>query len=533
MPIVDLTRPEAQKELFDTRAIVNLPYGLLSICTYVQTYADADVELRIINVNDALVTEFRKGNIVADGVGYFEEFVAREARAYRADIVGISVMFNVNLRFLDRIAELVSEALPQAIIVVGGSLATVMHAEIAGHDNVDAVVYGEGEIPMLQLAESDDAWSHIQTDHAFVTKASLNVGVVPENLVVRDLDSIPPIDFSYANLDNFNLPKQKGTVYKKDFSNAKVARIIYVSRGCPYNCNFCAGSTVHGKRVRFLSEDRVIADVRRMIEEDGLAELFVCDDSFLIDKGRAKALLREFVRMGIEVSFPAILMRNIDDEIAELLARLGNRFQYTSMESGSAYVLRHIIQKPLSKSQARSAVGSLRKHGISVLTNIVVGSPGETDEHRRETLRELHEIGFSWVFFMIALPVPGSRLYEECVENGYLVSEEFHSPSLTRCNIRTPEYSPEHIERQAYMMNLHTNFVHNYNLRVGNYDECIVSFTNVAKSYPDHAFAYYGLARAFQAKGDVLAAQDNRGEFDALVAKDAFWRDWAGYFELA
>jgi len=532
MPIVDLAKPEAQKDLFDARAIVNLPYGLMSICTYVHAYARAGVELRIINVNDQLATEYRNNNFVPDGQAFFGDFVDREARRFNADVVGISVMFNVNYLYLDSIAARIREALPKAAIIVGGSLATVLHAEIAARDVVDAVVYGEGEIPMLQLADSSDIYDHVNSSPEFVTKSSLKAGRLPINLFVPDLDSIPPIDFTYVNLANFNLPRQKGTVYKKEFALANVARIIYVSRGCPYDCNFCAGFNVHGKKVRFASVERVVADVQKMIDEDGLAELFVCDDSFLIDKARAKTILAEFVRMGIDVSFPAILMRNIDDEVATLLAKLGNTFQYTSMESGSEHVLRSIIQKPLSMAEAQKAVDSLRKYGISVLTNIVVGSPGETDEHRQETLRTLHDIGFSWVFFMIAMPVPGSRLYTDCEEHGYLVSEAFDSPSLTKCNIRTPAYSPEHVEWQAYMMNLHTNFVHNYNLRVGNYDECVVSFTNVAKSYPDHAFAYYGLTKAYEGRGEMQLAHANRRKFEGLVAESAYWRDWAVYFEL-
>lgn len=82
------------------------------------------------------------------------------------------------------------------------------------------------------------------------------------------------------------------------------------------------------------------------------------------------------------------------------------------------------------------------------------------------------------------------------------------------------------------MMNLHTNFVHNYNLRVGNYDECVVSFTNVAKSYPDHAFAYYGLTKAYEGRGEMQLAHANKRKFEGLVAESAYWRDWAVYFEL-
>lgn len=532
MPITDLTDNGAQKYLFDTRAIVNIPYGLLSICTYVKEHATKDVDFKILDVNDRLVTEYRHGNIINNGQEYFEDLVETEAQNYNPDVVGISVMFNVGYQFLDQLAARVKKAVPDALLMVGGNLATVLHEEIASKIDIDAVNFGEGEISLLQLVESDDADSHIKTNAAFVTKESLKAGIKPVNRFVADLDSIPPIDFSYVNLLNFNLPKQKGTVYKKDFNQKMVSRIIYVSRGCPYSCNFCAGFNVHGKKVRFLSIDRVIDDVKRMIETDKLTELFVCDDSFLLEKTRAKVILKEFVKMNIHVNFPAILMRNIDDEVAELLSLLGNTFQYTSMESGSDYVLKHIIQKPISKAEAKCAVNSLRKFGISVLTNIVVGSPEETDEHRQETLETLYDIGFSWVFFMIALPLPGSRLYKQCKENGYLVTENFFSPSLTKCNIRTPWYSPEHVEKQAYMMNLHTNFVHNYNLRTGNYDECIASFRNVINAYPGHAFAHYCLAKAYEEKGELGLAQENKKTFCDIINNNPYWQDWATYFDL-
>lgn len=532
MPIMDFTDPNAQKYLYDTRAIVNLPYGLLSICTYVKQYTANDVKMKIANVNDALVTEYKNGNRVQNAAGYFEEYIKHEAETFGADLVGISLMFNISYKFLDTITVQIKKALPNAFIVVGGSLATVLYAEVALKNNVDAVCYGEGEIPFLRLVDSNDVASSIKESRAFVTKDSLTSEIKPINMYVESLDTIPPIDFRYVNLSNFNFPKQKGTVYTKTFSKDMVSRIIYVSRGCPYDCNFCSGFNVHGKRVRFASIGRIVQDVCSMVADDGVTDLFVCDDAFLIDKERAKAILREFVKLHINVYFPAILMRNIDEEIAQLLSLLGSTFQYTSMESGSDYVLKHIIKKPLTKSQAKSAVENLRKYKISVLTNIVVGSPEETDEHRQETLKTLYDIGFSWVFFMIALPVPGSRLYEQCKKNGYIIDEFFSSPSLTKCNIRTPIYTPEHIEWQAYMMNLHTNFIHNYNLRVGNFDECIVSFTNVAKSYPDHAFAYYGLMKAYEGKGEMDRARENKMKFEALVCGSKYWSDWVEYFKL-
>lgn len=532
MPIIDLSEPEAQKYLFDTRSIVNIPYGLLSICTYVQKHSKNEVDFKIININDKLVTEYKNNNTINNLPNYFETFVEEEVERYNPDIIGISLMFNISYKYLDSITGRIKKIFPETIIIVGGNLATVLSNEIASKENIDAVCYGEGEMPLLQLIESDNMRLHINTNNAFVTKASIKAGLKPTNYFIQDLDTIPTIDFSYVSLSNFDLPKVRGAVYKKDFDQQLVSRIIYASRGCPYNCNFCAGFNVHGKKIRTLSIDRVISDVKKMIEADGLNELFVCDDAFLHDKSRAKTILKEFVKMKIKVNFPSLLMKNIDDEIAELLSLLGNTFQYTSLESGSDYVLKHIIRKPISKDAAKKAANSLRKYNISVLTNIVVGSPGETDEHRQETLETLYDIGFSWVYFMIALPVPGSRLHKQCEENGYIVNKFFYSRYFNDCNIKTPDYSPEHIEHQNYMMNLHTNFVHNYNLRVGNYAECIRSFTNIIKSFPDHAFAYYGLMKAYEGTGDNILALENRRKFHELINSIAYWKDWAEYFKI-
>ncbi|MBF0594326.1 MAG: B12-binding domain-containing radical SAM protein [Candidatus Omnitrophica bacterium] len=532
MPIPDLLDPGAQKYLFDTRSIVNLPYGLLSICAYVKKYARNCVNFRIVDINNHLVSEYQHGNVIRDGQEYFRKYIESETGEFNPDIVGISLMFNVGYHLLDGLAATIKKVAPNTLLIVGGNLATVLSEEIALKNDIDAVNFGEGEIPFLRLIDSEDSRAHVRSNNAFVTKESIKLGIKPANYTVSELDNIPPIDFSYVDLSNFNLPKIKGAVYKKNFKRTMVSRIIYLSRGCPFNCNFCAGFNVHGKKVRFLSAERAVNDVRKMVEDDGLTELFVCDDSFLLDKVRAKLILKEYVKLKINVNFPAILMRNIDDEVAQLLSQLGNTFQYTSLESGSDFVLKHIIQKPVTKDEAKCAVHSLRKFGISALTNIVIGSPGETDEHRNETLETLEEIGFSWVYFLIALPLPGSRLYNECKENGYLVNDSFFCPSLTKCNIRTPSYTPEHIEKQAYMMNLHVNFIHNYNLRIGNYDECIKSFSNLVNVYSDHAFAYYCLAKAYEGKGELDRALVHKGNFRSIINTSSFWKDWAVYFNL-
>jgi radical SAM superfamily enzyme YgiQ (UPF0313 family) len=531
MPIVELGHPDNQKYLYNTRAIVNLPYGLMTICSYLEQNTSKPLDIKIININDVLVAEYTKGNLIKDTKQYFENYVAKEVDCFKPNIVGISLMFNIGFVLLDRVSGIITQNHPDSLVIVGGNLATVMHKEIAMKKDIDAVCYGEGELPFKYLAETDDLRTGIENNAAFVTKDKIRKGIKPTNYQISDLNALPPINFDYVNLTNFNEPKQKGTVYKNRFSKQPVSRILFTSRGCPFNCCFCSGFQVHGKKVRFMEVAKVLSDVKHMIENDGLTDLFICDDSFLLDIQRGKTILNEFIKLKINVYFPALLMRNIDDEVADLLAKLGNTFLNVSLESGSEYVLKEIIKKPLTIIQAKRAVQSLRKYNIKVLANVITGFPKETDEHRKECLETLQQIGFDWIFFMIALPLPGSRLYDECLKNGYLVNKNFCSPSLRKCNISTPMYSPEHIEKQAYMMNLHSNFIHNYNLLNKNFDECIKSFNNIVEKYPKHAFAYYGLMRAYQGKNKMDKASEYRSRFIELL-QDKFWKKWAEYFNI-
>ena len=81
-------------------------------------------------------------------------------------------------------------------------------------------------------------------------------------------------------------------------------------------------------------------------------------------------------------------------------------------------------------------------------------------------------------------------------------------------------------------MNLYINFINNYNLRMQNYDECIVSFRNVIKAHHGHAIAHYCLAKAYEGKGEYALAHENKMKFDEIIGNNLFWKDWATYFGL-
>jgi radical SAM superfamily enzyme YgiQ (UPF0313 family) len=275
-----------------------------------------------------------------------------------------------------------------------------------------------------------------------------------------------------------------------------------------------------------MSIDRVVSEVRRMKDDYGLTVLLIEDDHFFFDRNRAKEVLRRLGELGVRIEFPnGVAVYAIDDETAALLHGAGVSTVALAVESGSDHVLNNIIRKPLKKKLIRPAVEALRKNGVQAHVFVVIGLPGEMPEHRQETLDMLVENGFDWAHIYCAVPIFGSRLYELCVENGYITSTSALDLVNNRSVITAPGVDPEEIAATAYDMNLTVNFVHNHNLAIGNYDTAIRYFQNVCDKYLDHAFAHYYLARAYALSGrDAALSAHHQEQFDSIVARDSWWR---------
>src|SRR5574337_19512 len=131
-----------------------------------------------------------------------------------------------------------------------------------------------------------------------------------------------------------------------------------------------------------------------------------------------------------------------------------------------------------------------------------------------------------------AVPIFGSRLHEICVENGYIGDVNFVDFVTTKSVIHAPGVDPSEIERTVYQINLTVNFVHNYNLKAGNYETAAKYFENVVTKYPGHAFGHYGLARAYEGLGYVERAAESRRRFIGMIACDPWWREQAERYGL-
>ncbi len=506
-----------------------IPYGILSLEAYLKEKCHTPPEVAILDLNLPL-KQALETNLAHDFAAMFKHLVENAMDEFRPSIVGISALFNISFRYINDLARTVKEESPDVLVLTGGGLPSAAFRQILELcPAVDAVCKGEGEIPMTDLINAPDQILLLDTHASWITRRGLAQGKNPSHTFVQDLDEIPMLNYSMVDLDNYN----NRSIDKRFVGQKKREMAIHTSRGCPFLCVFCSNPSLHGRKVRAMSLERVAQEIGIMQERHGLTVLLIEDDHFFFDRDRAKAILRAIAPFKIRIEFPnGVAVYGIDEEMAELFAKAGVSTVALAVESGSDYVLNKIIKKPLKTNMVKDKVQMLRRHGVQCHVFIVIGLPGEMEEHRQETLSLLLDVGFDWAHIFCAVPILGSRLHEICVENGYIDQIGFLDHVNTKSVIRAPGVDPDEIEQAAYEMNLQVNFVHNHNMRNGNHETAIKYFHNVITKYPEHAFGQYYLSEAYTQVGNEDCALQARVRFDAIVENDAWWREHASRYGL-
>jgi len=193
-----------------------------------------------------------------------------------------------------------------------------------------------------------------------------------------------------------------------------------------------------------------------------------------------------------------------------------------------------VVHKPANFRKAKEVIDIFREEGLTVLSNIIIGFPGESEESINTGVAKMMYMGANWYSVLTATPLHGSELYKVCKEKGYLPKgEEIFEIDYNKTAITTPEFTPAWIQWKAYETNLFLNFVHNYDMAIGEYNIPLGLFERVIEKVTDtHAFAYYYAAKCSKELG--YTGQFNRysKKYYEIVGKYAEWAEWAKHFNL-
>jgi len=307
-----------------------------------------------------------------------------------------------------RVAEALKEANPNlAVGFVGAHVAVAPEASLRASWAIDFVARNEFDFTIQEVAEGRplaeiDGLSFRSGDRIVHNR---------ERATLEDMDRLPFVSEVYA----------RDLVIEDYFIGYLLHPYVslYTGRGCRSRCTFCLWpQTVGGHRYRTRSPGHVAAEIRFAKQAfPQVKEYFFDDDTFTDDLPRAEAIARELSRIGVTWSCNA--KANVPYESLKVLRDHGLRLLLVGYETGSQQILNN-IRKGTRVDVARRFTEDCHRLGITIHGTFIVGLPGETRETIRDTIRFAREINPHTLQVSLAAPYPGTELYQQALDNGWL-----------------------------------------------------------------------------------------------------------------
>jgi hopanoid biosynthesis associated radical SAM protein HpnJ len=194
---------------------------------------------------------------------------------------------------------------------------------------------------------------------------------------------------------------------------------LYTGRGCRSKCTFCLWpQTLGGHRYRTRSVESVEAEMtlaKKYFPQ--VREFFFDDDTFTDDLPRAEQIATRLSRIGMTWSCNA--KPNVPRRTLEILKDNGLRLLLVGFESGNQEILNN-MKKGTRLDIAREFAKNCKELGIVIHGTFILGMPGETPETIRKTVEFACEVEPETLQVSLAAPYPGTELYRQAQENGWL-----------------------------------------------------------------------------------------------------------------
>ncbi|MDP6642282.1 MAG: radical SAM protein [Candidatus Nanoarchaeia archaeon] len=358
-----------------------------------------------------------------EALDYSFEEVEDYLKKNEFDVVGIA-MITIMYSQTMTICKLVKKMYPKAKIIVGGphpsahgNAKEILETEFL----IDYCVVGEAEktfVELLNLIENK------KEDHKELLKVNgISYRNNEEVMITRPRDTVKELDeFPIPDRSLLNMSLYRPTV---SYYRKLPAYIILTSRGCGYRCTFC--SKVFDKEFRYHSPERVVEEMKILVEEHGAKEIVFRDDTFTMKFDWTKEVCEKIIESNLNKKVKWSCMTRVslvNPELLRLMKEAGCWGIHFGVESGSQRLL-DMIKKDVTIKQIKDAFKWCREIGIESRAFMMIGLPTETRDESLKTINFAKELDPDWAQFTITTPYPGTELYDQVVESGELNSKEW------------------------------------------------------------------------------------------------------------
>ncbi|MBI4814469.1 MAG: cobalamin B12-binding domain-containing protein [Methanobacterium sp.] len=329
-------------------------------------------------------------------------------------------------------AELAKKTCPQATVVMGGYHPTFNQQEILEREYVDGVVMGEGEYTLLDLVETLDEGGDLKNVQGIAYEGE----VTPPRPLIEDLDELPFPARHLLPMDHYKI------------LNMKLHTATMISgRGCPMQCSFCASAALHGHQLRMRSPENVVDEMEHLINDHDSGMIAFMDDTFTLKPSRVEDICDEIKRRDIDVYWGCTARADtLSEKLLRKLSDSGCITMFLGVESADQQQLDR-VNKQMTIEKIRQAFKLSRENDIRTIASVVLGMPGDTKESIERTIKFVRELNPSYALFSLATPYPGTRFYQEAVQDNLIKVKDWSKYTLLSPVLETVDCSMDELKK--------------------------------------------------------------------------------------
>ncbi len=219
------------------------------------------------------------------------------------------------------------------------------------------------------------------------------------------------------SLDNLPTPRRdllRSRVYKR-------ASMVQATRGCPFDCDFCAVSNFFGRTYRFRPIPDVIGEIERLKNRF----IFIADDNIVGSPKYAKQLFRSLIPLRIKWFGQGSVTMARDEELLRLAAKSGCTTMFIGFESLSEANLREVGKKTNRVSGYEEDVRRIHNHGIAIDGAFMFGFDHDDEDVFERTVDFAKTNKLELTNFSILTPFPGTRLYDRLEKENRIIDRDW------------------------------------------------------------------------------------------------------------
>ena len=196
---------------------------------------------------------------------------------------------------------------------------------------------------------------------------------------------------------------------------------LQATRGCPFNCDYCAVTAFFGHEFRVRPVDEVIEEIKGFDKK----EFFFMDDNIVGRPKYAKELFRKLIPLKVTWGSQASITMAKDPELLELYAKSGGKYAFIGFESLSQKNLEKMHKGWNSAKDYKEAIRKIHGAGINIVGSFVFGLDEDDTSVFKTTFDFLMETNMAAAQFHILTPLPGTVTYGILEKEGRIIDRDW------------------------------------------------------------------------------------------------------------